>query len=46
MAGKDLTIDETSWPSANYSAMHKRLKDKPGITKGGQHAIVCDDHYL
>jgi hypothetical protein len=22
--------------------MHKRLKDKPGITKGGQHAVVCD----
>jgi hypothetical protein len=41
-AGKDLTIDETSWPSANYSAMHKRLKEKPGISKGGQHAIVCD----
>jgi hypothetical protein len=35
--------NETTWVSACYSVMHKRTNDKLGISKGGQHSIVCND---
>jgi hypothetical protein len=45
-AGSDLTGDETSWGHGGYgetgSGICKKLKGKPGISKGGQTVIVSD----
>jgi hypothetical protein len=45
---KDQTVDETTWGTQamgpKSSNMCKRIRNKPGVTKGGQHVVMmgCD----
>ena len=39
--GKDVTMDETTWPNASYADVHGRTRGKK-CGKGGQHVIVTD----
>jgi hypothetical protein len=42
----DQVIDETTWGTAargpSKSELVKRIRGKPGVTKGGQHVVLCD----
>jgi hypothetical protein len=43
---RDQTIDETTWGTAargpTKSDLTKRIRGKPGVTKGGQHVVLSD----
>ena len=41
VADKDLTGDESSWPSEAYSDMHGLVPNKPGMSKGGALIVKC-----
>ena len=41
LAGKDATIEETTWANVSYAEVQHRLMGKK-VSKGGQHTICCD----
>ncbi len=40
-AGKDATIDETTWPYSSYADMHSKFVNKK-TNMGGQHVLLLD----
>ena len=40
-AGKDATMDETTWPNSSYADMHNKFVNKK-TNMGGQHVLLLD----
>lgn len=40
--GKDVVIDETTWANMSYADVQSVVQGKPGVSRGGQHAVLVD----